>query len=1000
MAETEKKIIFQITTKADDAIKKIVQYEAKVEELKRAERALNAEIRKQGEATAEQKARLVALKNEQRAYQKEISNQNRIVQNTLTAESELYANTLQALRSQLSVEKDKLRYMEQGSQEYQRQIELVKQVNDQVKEAEESYGVYVRNVGNYSSALNGLAGTVRNFSKAGMLAFALMGETSEESEEAQKKMASLQKAMMALILVQNISTKATKNQTIAQVADNIAKGVGINTASRLAKAEASAAALKKADTVATKGVTAATWLWNAALAANPVFLLITAIAAVVAGIALLSKALGGQAREQKALNAEIERYNTLIKEQEVREQAQQLEAARRKAQITKAYADEIEQMKRSGATAEQVAKKKTEMEKALQVVSDQRLAEEIANTRKTIALKAEELRMQELLLTKMREGSKRYKEQKEKVAELAGALNTLNQELAGKETEQSNNRIAQIEKEFKSVTSSGKSAYDKQKEHLENLHKIERAHFEQKKKYLYDYTKSAEENAKAETEWNRQAGLMSLEQEQRQKKALLELDKKYNKITQEQYKSELEVLKSEYDTFVKEMEDAVVREQVTLLESAIKMAGGEMLDKQLEQLEQRYHDAAQAILKDSTLTQEEKRYYVMRLEEKEREEVKALHERADKEIREKTEQALGELYKNDYRLFSNNSIEKTRAEIEQLEVRIKAMKEAGQSTYKEEADLKSKQIQLIGLESSKRLIEADKDRKRQYEIRKQALEDEQALYQRGSLEWAEIEKEKTELLKDELNARTEALSEFGSMAMDIYGQFADMMDAFSSRSLERYKADNEAKTASLDKQLKAGLISQKQYDKQKEKMDKELSEKELKIKRRQAVQEKAMNIAQTVMNTATGLMKTFANLGYPLAIPFMALGAAMGAMQLATIIAEPLPKAREGLIVGQSHEQGGVIINAEGGERIVAREPARAFPELLNLISYIGKNAGVPDTGYAGRMIEGGVEGQVLADAIGNVVADRMRDLQVVVSVDDIDDAQAVKTRVENNARL
>lgn len=137
MAETEKKIIFQVTTKADDAIKKIVQYEAKVEELKRAERDLNAEIRKQGEATAEQKARLVALKNEQRAYQKEISNQNRIVQNTLTAECELYANTLQALRSQLSVEKDKLRYMEQGSQEYQRQIELVKQVNDQVKEAEE-----------------------------------------------------------------------------------------------------------------------------------------------------------------------------------------------------------------------------------------------------------------------------------------------------------------------------------------------------------------------------------------------------------------------------------------------------------------------------------------------------------------------------------------------------------------------------------------------------------------------------------------------------------------------------------------------------------------------------------------------------------------------------------------------------------------------------------------------------------------------------------------------
>ena len=55
-------------------------------------------------------------------------------------------------------------------------------------------------------------------------------------------------------------------------------------------------------------------------------------------------------------------------------------------------------------------------------------------------------------------------------------------------------------------------------------------------------------------------------------------------------------------------------------------------------------------------------------------------------------------------------------------------------------------------------------------------------------------------------------------------------------------------------------------------------------------------------------------------------------------MSEPLPKARRGgLVKGAKHEQGGVLVETEGEERIIAANPSKAFPELLNLISYIGK---------------------------------------------------------------
>ena len=81
-----------------------------------------------------------------------------------------YKNTLQGQRAMLSDLKKQLANTDLNSDEWVTLRDRVAEVNDKVKELEESYGVFNRNVGNYKSAAEGFQGfniaigeTVRNF---------------------------------------------------------------------------------------------------------------------------------------------------------------------------------------------------------------------------------------------------------------------------------------------------------------------------------------------------------------------------------------------------------------------------------------------------------------------------------------------------------------------------------------------------------------------------------------------------------------------------------------------------------------------------------------------------------------------------------------------------------------------------------------------------------------------------------------------------------------------
>lgn len=295
--------------------------------------------------------------------------------------------------------------------------------------------------------------------------------------------------------------------------------------------------------------------------------------------------------------------------------------------------------------------------------------------------------------------------------------------------------------------------------------------------------------------------------------------------------------------------------------------------------------------------------------------------------------------------------------------------------------------------------------------------DERAYYEEQlTKEWAKrkkeilakSEKETTDKIAEELEERKKLQQAYADAVTELAYSLNDMFAAFGEAQMKRAEDENEAEKNALKKRLDAGLISQKKYDKEVAKLDEELAKKKAKIAREQAIRDKALNVAQIAMNTAAAVMKIWKDAGITAPI-FTAMAIAAGAAQTAAVLATPIPEARTGgMVAGRTHENGGVLMNLEDEERIVGAKPSKAFPELLNLIAYIGNHAQMPNTGYATRsmMIESSagasthIDADALAQKIGEQVGDVIRQAPIYLSLTELREEQEIMTRIEESAKL
>jgi hypothetical protein len=157
---------------------------------------------------------------------------------------------------------------------------------------------------------------------------------------------------------------------------------------------------------------------------------------------------------------------------------------------------------------------------------------------------------------------------------------------------------------------------------------------------------------------------------------------------------------------------------------------------------------------------------------------------------------------------------------------------------------------------------------------------------------------------------------------------ANFLDAINSvktnkenAELARDKVLNDKKKANLDKRLKAGLISQEQYQRDVDRLEQQQQQKEKVAAQKQFKRDQAAQEIQAVINGAQGALKTLATFGAP--IPPNFLGIAAMAFTVATTVAQiaairkqrPPTFGHGGRTSGRSHAQGGMAVVDEYGNK-------------------------------------------------------------------------------------
>lgn len=168
--------------------------------------------------------------------------------------------------------------------------------------------------------------------------------------------------------------------------------------------------------------------------------------------------------------------------------------------------------------------------------------------------------------------------------------------------------------------------------------------------------------------------------------------------------------------------------------------------------------------------------------------------------------------------------------------------------------------------------------------------------------------------------------------LDIGKMISDAQTERENKELEADERRNNKKKENFERRLKAGTISQLQYNRELDKLDREREQKEKALRHKQFEREKAISVIQATINTAVAVTKAYESAEPPLNFILAAITAAAGAIQIALISSKKEPSFGKGtgaFLYGPSHadRSGGMpVMNPytgkvhaflEGGEGVV-----------------------------------------------------------------------------------
>lgn len=154
---------------------------------------------------------------------------------------------------------------------------------------------------------------------------------------------------------------------------------------------------------------------------------------------------------------------------------------------------------------------------------------------------------------------------------------------------------------------------------------------------------------------------------------------------------------------------------------------------------------------------------------------------------------------------------------------------------------------------------------------------------------------------------------------EVLGALADLSNAFSERKIQEIDEEIDKNNEYYDNQIKLAGDDEKQkelLEQERAKKEAVLEKKKRKEQEKQAKFDKAVTIAQIAIATALAVIRGFAESSYVGA----AFAAVLGAIQLATAIATPIPKYKTGRIGGPREK---AIVGDGGVPEVIERKSGK-----------------------------------------------------------------------------
>ena len=184
-------------------------------------------------------------------------------------------------------------------------------------------------------------------------------------------------------------------------------------------------------------------------------------------------------------------------------------------------------------------------------------------------------------------------------------------------------------------------------------------------------------------------------------------------------------------------------------------------------------------------------------------------------------------------------------------------------------------------------------------------------------EKAQNERQKN--LKKWLQTASQAVGAIGNLVSSIYDGQIQKIEEEREANEEKYDEDIER----IENLAESGAISEEEAEARKraakdqtEAKNKELEKQKQEIAHKQAVWHKGVQVAETGIATARGIMEAF-QLGPIAGAVMAAVIGAMGAMQVATILATPIPSYAEGTKGNDRHPGGAALVGDAGKHEVI-----------------------------------------------------------------------------------